>query len=59
MDVDDDFVFVSDHFDDEDIYHENYAVTKILDALYEKMDVADVLVKLQKHLIRSSNKGSC
>lgn len=45
IDVDDDFMF--DHFD-EDIY-ENYAVTKILDAMYEHMDLEDV-VKMQTHL---------
>ncbi|KAL7501932.1 hypothetical protein ACHAXN_000079, partial [Cyclotella atomus] len=33
LDVDDDFL--SNHFDDEDIY-DNYAVGKILDAMYEK-----------------------
>jgi hypothetical protein len=45
LDVDDDLL--SDHFN-EDIY-DNYAVGKILDALYEKMDVAEV-VKMQTHL---------
>jgi transposase InsO family protein len=45
VDVDDDFL--SEHFD-EDIY-DNYAVGKILDALYEKMDVSEV-VKMQTHL---------
>jgi hypothetical protein len=45
LDVDDDFL--SEHFD-EDIY-DNYAVGKILDALYEKMDVSEV-VKMQTHL---------
>jgi hypothetical protein len=45
LDVDDDLL--SDHFS-EDIY-DNYAVGKILDALYEKMDVAQV-VKMQTHL---------
>ncbi|KAL7503921.1 hypothetical protein ACHAXN_001834 [Cyclotella atomus] len=35
-------------FDDEDIYGK-YAVGKILDAMYEKMDASDV-VKMQTHL---------
>jgi hypothetical protein len=35
-------------FDDEDIYG-NYAVGKILDAMYEKMDASDV-VKMQTYL---------
>jgi hypothetical protein len=48
LDVDDDLL--SDHLN-EDIYdnNDNYAVGKILDALYEKMDVAEV-VKMQSHL---------
>jgi hypothetical protein len=46
LDVGDDFL--SNHFNDEDIY-DNYAVGKILDAMYEKMDVADI-VKMQTHL---------
>lgn len=46
LDVDDDFL--SDHFEGEDIY-DNYAVGKILDAMYEKMDLSDV-VKMQTHL---------
>jgi hypothetical protein len=45
LDVDDDLL--SDYFN-EDIY-DNYAVGKILDALYEKMDVAEV-VRMQTHL---------
>jgi hypothetical protein len=46
LDVDDDFL--SDHFEGEDIY-DNYAVGKILDAMYEKVDLSDV-VKMQTHL---------
>jgi hypothetical protein len=45
LDVDDDLL--ADHFN-EDIY-DNYAGGKILNALYEKMDVAEV-VKMQTHL---------
>jgi hypothetical protein len=48
MQLDVDHDFLSDHFDDEDIY-DNYAVGKILDAMHEKMDVSDV-VKTQTHL---------
>ena len=45
MDMDDDFL--SEHFDDEDIF-ESY-VAKILDAKYDEMTIEDV-VKLQTHL---------
>jgi hypothetical protein len=47
LDVDDDFL--SNHFDDEDIY-DNYAVGKILDAMYEKW-VSD-FCELNKVIVR-------
>ena len=45
IDMDDDFL--SEYFE-EDIY-DNYAVGKILDALYEQVEIEDV-VKMQTHL---------
>jgi hypothetical protein len=51
MDMDDDFL--SDHFDDEDIF-ESY-VTKILDAKYDEMTI-DEVCKLQTHLTPQQQK---
>jgi hypothetical protein len=51
MDVDDGFL--SDHFEDEDIF-ESY-VTKILDAKYDEMSIEEVC-KLQTHLTPQQQK---